>query len=116
MAISNDLFMAILAMDAYNRDYDAGINVSGTQISTALLGQNSSVLTETLADGTVVRRDQPISFFAQTYLLPDGTTVISYRGTDALADVTTGWPIATGHYQIAQAIMAEQFYRQVVSP
>ncbi|WP_162933127.1 hypothetical protein [Roseovarius sp. EL26] len=29
MAISKDLFLSILAMDAYNRGYDAGINDEG---------------------------------------------------------------------------------------
>jgi hypothetical protein len=32
MPISKDLFTAILAMDSYNRDYNAGISIAGTQI------------------------------------------------------------------------------------
>lgn len=38
MAISNGLFLAILAMDAYNRGYNAGLNVSGNQIGNASIG------------------------------------------------------------------------------
>jgi hypothetical protein len=79
MAISDDLFRAILSMDAYNRGYNAGIGNStvglggeGTQIGFATVGKNSSVL----GAGT----DITASFFAQSYTWA-GKTVISYRGT-----------------------------------
>ena len=39
MTISNDLFLAILAMDSYNRGYNAGVNVTGNQIGNAILGR-----------------------------------------------------------------------------
>jgi hypothetical protein len=42
--MSDDLFQAILAMDAYNRGYGAGLNVSGNQIGNATVGADSSVL------------------------------------------------------------------------
>ena len=32
MPISDDLFLAILSMDAYNRDYNQGILVDGTEL------------------------------------------------------------------------------------
>jgi hypothetical protein len=35
MPISDDLFLSLLSMDAYNRNYNVGINVSGNQIGTA---------------------------------------------------------------------------------
>ena len=74
MAISDDLFLAILAMDSYNRGYNAGLVVQGTQIGDAQLNQNSEIF------GPGV--DAAASFFAQAYSW-EGQTVISYRGTDA---------------------------------
>jgi hypothetical protein len=49
MAISTELFMAILAMDSYNRGYNPGITASGrpnegmtgTQLGTATIGLSS---------------------------------------------------------------------------
>lgn len=38
MTISTDLMSAILAMDAYNRGYNAGIDLVGSQIASATLG------------------------------------------------------------------------------
>lgn len=104
MAISNDLFLAILAMDSYNRGYNAGLGdpqtgLTGTQIGTA------TVRTDALPSGY-----QAASFFAQAYTLSNGQTVISYRGTDTFGesnlDVTTGWPIAFGSYSVEQAQLA----------
>ena len=42
MAITNDVFHAILAMDAYNRGDKIGVNVGGTQIGTAIVGSNAT--------------------------------------------------------------------------
>ena len=79
MAISNELFMAILAMDTYNRGYNTGIvALTGTSLGNATLGADSSILKD--ANGN--RTDQAATFFAQSYTL-DGQTIISYRGTDA---------------------------------
>ena len=81
MAISNDLFMAILSMDAYNRGYNAGMKdpnatadqgLLGTQIGNASIGSSSSVLTD--ASGN--RLDQPASFYAQSDTL-DGKTIVA---------------------------------------
>ncbi len=47
MAISENLFRAILSMDAYNRGYGRGIEsaaLSGTAIGKAGVASNSSVL------------------------------------------------------------------------
>jgi hypothetical protein len=79
MAISDDLFRAILAMDAYNRGYNAGIKsegagpregLTGTQIGLATVGLRANATT-----------DEAASFFAQAYTW-NGKTVISYRGTE----------------------------------
>lgn len=81
MSISKDLFVAILAMDSYNRGYNARVNVTGNQIGNASLGFDSSVL----VDGDGNRLDIPSSFFAQAYTVRDSTGV---------ADLTAGQPVA----------------------
>jgi hypothetical protein len=68
MAISDDLFLAILAMDSYNRGYNAGVNITGSQIGNATLLRNAD-------DPEGVAR--AASFFAQAYQLANGNTVIS---------------------------------------
>jgi hypothetical protein len=45
MPISKDLFLAILALDSYNRNYNERVFTSGNQIGNAVLGSNSSILT-----------------------------------------------------------------------
>lgn len=79
MAISNDLFMAILAMDTYNRGYNPAISglsdAAGTQIGNATLQSTSATK---LPQGVA----EDASFYAQSYTW-NGQTVIAYRGTDA---------------------------------
>ena len=92
MSISKDLFLAILSMDAYNRDYDAGISglgEKGERIGNAVLLDDSDVLVDENGD----RIDQAAGFYAISYTiegngvdgLSSGDTVISFRGTDVLA-------------------------------
>ena len=79
VTISNELLLAILSMDAYNRNYSPSITdqglpnvgMSGSQIGTA-----------TLLEIPRPSNYQSASFFAQAYTLANGQTVISYRGTD----------------------------------
>ena len=35
MTLSRDLFLSILALDSYNRGYNAGLNMTGDTIGTA---------------------------------------------------------------------------------
>jgi len=66
MAISSDLFMAILSMDTYNRGYNSAIvALTGTSIGNATI---NSVPLPTEA--------QAASFYAQSYTL-DGMTIIA---------------------------------------
>ena len=100
MAITRELFLAILSMDSYNRGYAAGIKDSGDEdpdglgqagsIGTATIGRNSS----DLSTGTEPRVDIPAGFYAISYDLGGGKTVISYRGTDGLTLGTS--PITGG--------------------
>ena len=85
MAMSDDLFMAILSMDAYNRRSDAGLQVSGSQIG------NATIRSDALPSGS-----SGVSFSAEAYTW-NGTKVISYCGTDSpLWDALKGWTAAIG--------------------
>jgi hypothetical protein len=115
MSISNDLFRAILAMDSYNRGYNPGIALTGSQIGNATLALNS------LDPAAGMPGGQAASFFAQAYSW-NGATVISYRGTDqatpswqnwTLGDIANGWLAALGFPGEAQARLAIQFYKSV---
>jgi hypothetical protein len=88
-----DLFRAILAMDAYNRGYNAGIKspnagpdqgLTGTMIGLASVGTASS--------SALNSAERNASFFAQAYSFGTGAevgaalrgkTIISYRGTES---------------------------------
>jgi len=131
-----DLFLAILAMDSYNRGSGAGINDGGSgdtdglgasgQIGTATINFDSGVLT---SGG--VRLDEPAGFYAVAYTmsggstiegLAPGTTVISYRGTDSTpagdttTDATRGWPLGGGDYFTPQTALSIDFLDAVQTP
>jgi hypothetical protein len=115
MPISPELFKAILAMDSYNRGINAGLNlsaqgVSGDRIGNAIL--KNDVL---LPAGSDVA-----GFFAQAYNW-NGTTVISYRGTDnpgffasenGPSDILNGWLSGVG-VPTSQISLAMQFFTDV---
>ena len=120
MAISKDLLLAILSLDAYNRGYEPGI--SG-------LGGADSSLGDSL--GNVVVKNENRSndarnagFYAVAYDTEYGT-VISYRGTDnpdlllsgeggSGSDIWEGWLTGVG-FLGAQAYLAADFYQLGVS-
>jgi hypothetical protein len=111
MAISNNLLMAILSMDAYNRIYQQQIVVEANQVGTATLLTNIDMPTGY----------EQASFFAQAYRLENsGATVISYRGTNDTSislegDIWNGWGMGLGSPGATQAEMAVQFYNSVVA-
>ena len=121
MPLSRELYLAILAMDSYNRGYDAGTELVGSDLGGAAIGTDS----EEVFDG--VGKD--VSFFAQSYDisgvagvegLGDATTVVSYRGTDNpdfldfASDVWTGWTIGTGYSEASQAGLTVSFFESAV--
>jgi hypothetical protein len=77
-----DLFNAILSMDSYNRGYDAGIEFTAASIGSATVGNDSEELGDINVNGSDVRRDQEIGFYAVAYDIQGGETIISFRGTD----------------------------------
>jgi Protein of unknown function (DUF2974) len=103
-----ELLLAILAMDSYNRGYGAGIDHGLDKIGTATFSQES--------DTDSASQEVATGFYAASYNLADGTTVISYRGTDASPDYTTGWVIALGDIaEGTQAPQALEFYNAVTN-
>ena len=90
---TQSLLLSILAMDAYNQGYDAGLEHGSPKIGSASFSTDSSIkLGENLTKSA--------GFYAAAYDLA-GTTVISYRGKDhpdfsSASDILNGWVIATG--------------------
>ena len=109
MAISKDVFLSILAMDSYNRGYGAGISDAGDSDPDGL-GETKNVSTVgtaivsyTITDADLSNEAQASGFYAIAYTvgggvegLAAGTTVISYRGTDAGWDYLKGWAVGGG--------------------
>jgi serralysin len=114
--MNRDLFLAILAMDAYNRGYNAGIaglsDAVGTQIGNALISRG--VLD---TDSAAVSS----GFYAIAYNW-NGEKVVSYRGTDSnfglaipvlSGDLANGYGLAVGAPYGPQANLAIDFYKDV---
>lgn len=113
MAISANIFKAILSFDSYNRGYNAGIDIdgnhqdqnycddsSGQEIGSATILSNSGDLNP--AAGI----DNDIGLYGVAYEY-NGETIIAYRGTDSLlVDPVYGWPTGGGAVGTAQADMA----------
>ncbi|MEE9314666.1 MAG: hypothetical protein V3V02_08445 [Rhizobiaceae bacterium] len=119
MTISKDLMLAILSMDSYNRGYGAGIKglsqAKGTQIGTATINKNAE---EALLQGSA----KTAGFYAASYTLSSGETVISYRGTDNFSandvqggnDILNGWTSALFNVsENSQSNLALKFYSAV---
>lgn len=89
--MNRDLFLAILAMDSYNRGYNEGLSVGGDRSS---LG-NAKINTDAL-DLLQANQVRASDFYAVAYDW-NGEKVISYRGTDDLIkDANTGYALGGG--------------------
>ncbi|MFK0691159.1 calcium-binding protein [Mesorhizobium sp. IMUNJ 23033] len=109
MATQTDLFLAILALDAYNRGYNPGMTFAGSSAA-----PGTAIGDATIA---VALPNASTGFYAVAYQW-DGETVISYRGTtfDGLPnwrDVLFGWTLSAGLGQASQAQQALNFYAYV---
>ena len=130
--MNREVFLSILAMDSYQRGYATGINgletptfgPDGLATTTVKIGQARIVRDANDAAGVA----QSASFYALSYTfdvpwagLAQGTTVISYRGTDfdkgkeLLHDVLYGWSSFTGLGTNSQFPLAEQFFNAVMN-
>lgn len=103
---SSTVFKALLAMDAYNRGYSVGMVVpGGSQIGTATVIDQSGTTAGTPGFDA--------GFYAVAYNW-NGTTVISYRGTDAHSELLfTDMPFWNGSYTVAEVKLAVDFYNEV---
>ncbi len=95
--MNSTLYKAILSLDAYNRGYDAGININENSIGNATINTDSFDL-GLLNEGTQneIRVDENASFYAVAYSY-NGETIISYRGTDDASDIWNGWTTGVGN-------------------
>jgi hypothetical protein len=79
MSGSNQLLLAVLALDSYNRGYNRQLNVSGVTIGGATLKSMSNSIPHSA--------EVAAGFFASSYTLSDGSTVISYRALRHYGDM-----------------------------
>ena len=78
---------------------------NGTQIGSAVIGRDPTLLLRDPVTDQLL--DKPAGFYAIAYTLADKSTVISYRGTDALPSVRTlltvqAW--ADGFWAVSEAV------------
>jgi hypothetical protein len=98
VAISEDLFLAILSMDAYNRGAGSGVGPTLTGLDRSPIGMAT---VSAISDPSQFTGN---SFSAVAYQMGtssigtlSGTKIISYRGTDNNAvDPFTGWFVGAG--------------------
>lgn len=118
--MNQDVFRAILAMDSYNRGYNAALNVSGSALGCAQLLSH-----ETYGiNAPAYANWQSKGFFAAVYDWDD-EIVISFRGTDVdldsvqdflattASDIYNGWSLGAGFSSASQAGLAVEFYKAV---
>ncbi len=66
--MSNDLFKAILAMDAYNRSYNQGIEgIDGDFLGSAEIISDSAIFGDVPNTNPGIRKDANIGFYAIAY-------------------------------------------------
>lgn len=86
--MDSNVLKAILAMDAYNRGHNAGIQLQGSNLGSVTILSDSLVLGDTTDEnGNVVRLDEYYGFYGIAYQLDGGETIVSYRGTDQAPDL-----------------------------
>ena len=114
MAISEELFLAILSMDSYTRGDGAGITLTANSIGNAVIVP--------VNDADVRKGDWGTYGFAATAYrmsgsgvdgIASGELLISYRGTDDLPDLLYGWTLGAGYAPAAQGELAIRFYEAV---
>lgn len=115
--MNKDLFLALLAMDSYDRGYGEAVRVNGCKIGESIFSIQSNITED--SDAVLA------GFYASAYIvngvegIADGTVVISYRGTGTSTfwdgtwpDIVHGWPMGAG-LQPDQADLALSFYEAV---
>jgi hypothetical protein len=111
--MNRNLFLAILAMDSYNRGYEPGIRGLSDDLGSAI--GDASVIAG--SNGASARS---AGFYGIAYNW-NGETVISYRGTNfnflmpIVQDVLDGWFVGTGISAARQAGEAADFFNAVIN-
>ncbi|MBX9826325.1 MAG: pre-peptidase C-terminal domain-containing protein [Xanthobacteraceae bacterium] len=114
--MNRDLFLAVLAMDSYNRGNAPGVSGLSDAVG-ALIGDASVIGSK---DDAAARA---AGFYAIAYNSTSLGKIISYRGTDSNAgleatitsgDALNGYGLALGSPYGPQATMAIDFYQQIV--
>ncbi|MBN9219437.1 MAG: hypothetical protein J0I79_15950 [Mesorhizobium sp.] len=101
-------------MDAYNREYGANLNLSGSGIGTAIVKEHEQIR----ITPSEYSDWQAAGFYAAAYDW-NGETVISYRGTNAdtlskfVADAWNGYLVGAGRPFQEQAFLAADFFQAV---
>lgn len=111
--MNRDLFLAILALDSYNRGYGKRLAFVGSQT-----GRDTGEVGRQLGTATILKQDiSDEAFDADFYAIAynwNGETVISYRGTDnLLRDAVTGYGVGAGIAGVPQGNLAIEFYSAV---
>ncbi|OQW38336.1 MAG: hypothetical protein A4C66_12040 [Nitrospira sp. HN-bin3] len=118
MALSGTLFRAILSMDAYNRGYNAGLDLKPDPDAPGVKSDDPGVK---IGNAVVFKNKgdaeaQTAGFYSIAYTLTSGEKVISYRGTDSNPlDIATGWTSGAGLLGTPynQSKLAVEFYKAV---
>ena len=128
MAISKELFLAILSLDSYSRGYGAAID-DGAGSDDGLGEAGHGVGSAEIKDVDIPNGSKDAGFYAVSYTvgsgvdgIADGTMVISYRGTDNFGkyydadrganDILNGWLGGSGS-PTSQTSLALEFYESV---
>lgn len=126
MPVTDDLMLAILAMDSYNRGYSAGLedpNATGGGLGVSTASQDYFIGTAKITDSKGDAEALAAGFYAVAYDWTDSQgndqTVISYRGTDSPlddgdegGDLLDGWISGAG-LPAGQSELAFEFYEAV---
>ncbi|QYU68928.1 hypothetical protein J4558_01960 [Leptolyngbya sp. 15MV] len=104
--MNQELFLSLLALDSYNREYDANLPVNGDRIGNARVLDREAFS----VDETQYAVWQAAGFYAIAYEW-NGETVISYRGTDnpslwPNSDIWNGWTLGGGFADASQGGLA----------
>lgn len=117
MTLQPTLFNAILSMDAYNRGYDASIDLGTRDTGGNFLSIGNTEIFDEKGDSPA----EAIGFYAIAYDIDsDGVAdTIAYRGTDypevdMFRDLEHGWLQGGGSITQEQTTMAVEFYQEVV--
>ncbi len=113
-----ELFLAILAMDSYNRGAGASINNNGSDdpdgLDDSLGTQIGSATISVASSSDPNSAEVSAGFYAVAYNTQDGT-FISYRGTDATPagdlndDAHHGWTLGGGNFFATQTALSINF-------